>query len=177
MIIDLRTILTAPRHFDFTLEPDWWQGDEEDDQILGLDSPLTVQISISRAGSKYVLDGRLSGRLRLRCGRCLEPFCNDLKSDFRLFLSLPPSDTEKSELELFEEDMSVDFIMGGEIDLDEVVREQIYFSLPIKSLCREDCSGLCTFCGANLNKEECKCRRDLGHPGFSELKNLKLKKG
>jgi uncharacterized protein len=94
-----------------------------------------------------------------------------------LFLSLPPPDTEKSELELFEEDMSVDFIMGGEIDLDEAVREQIYFSLPMKSLCREDCSGLCTFCGANLNKEECKCRRDMGHPGFSELKNLKLKKG
>ena len=39
MIIDLRTILTAPRRFDFTLEPGWWQGDEEDDQILGLDSP------------------------------------------------------------------------------------------------------------------------------------------
>ncbi len=177
MIIDLRTILTAPRHFDFTLEPGWWQGDEEDDQILGLDSPLTVQISISRAGSKYVLEGRLSGRLRLRCGRCLEPFYNDLKSNFRLFLTLPPSDTENSELELLEEDMSVDFIMGGEIDLDEVVREQIYFSLPMKSLCREDCSGLCPLCGANLNKEKCTCRRETGHPGFSELKNLKFKKG
>jgi uncharacterized protein len=177
MIVDLKTILTAPRHFDFTLEPDWWQGDEEDDQILGLDSPLAVQITISRAGSKYVLDGRLSGRLRLRCDRCLEPFYDDLSSDFRLFLSLPPSDAEKSDLELSEEDMSLDFIVGGEIDLDEIVREQIYFSLPMKSLCREDCSGLCPLCGANLNKEECKCRREMGHPGFSKLKNLKLKKG
>jgi len=177
MIVDLRTILNAPRHFDFILEPDWWQGNEEDDQILGLDSPLTVQINISRAGSKYVLEGRLSGRLRLRCGRCLEPFYNDLKTGFKLFLSLPPSDSEKSELELLEEDMSVDFILGDEIDLDAVVREQIYFSLPIKSLCREDCLGLCTSCGANLNKEKCKCRRETGHPGFSELKNLKFKKG
>lgn len=177
MIIDLRTILTAPRHFDFILKPDWWQGDEEDDQILGLDCPLRVRINISRAGSKYVLDGYLSGRLRLRCDRCLEPFCNDLKSDFRLFLSLPTSDAEKSELELLEEDMSVDFIMGDEIDLDGVVREQIYFSLPMKSLCRKDCRGLCPVCGTNLNKEECKCRREVGHPGFSELKNLKLKKG
>jgi len=177
VIIDLRTILTAPRYFDFTLEPDWWQADEENDQILGLNGPLRVHISISRAGSKYVLDGRLSGRLRLRCDRCLEPFYNDLESDFRLFLTLPPSDTEKSEFELLEEDMSVDFIMGDEIDLDEVVREQIYFSLPIKSLCREDCFGLCLVCGANLNKEECKCRREMGHPGFSALKNLKSKKG
>ena len=62
-------------------------------------------------------------------------------------------------------------------DLDEVVREQIYFSLPMKSLCRKDCSGLCPLCGANLNMEECKCRKEKGHPGFSELKNLKLKKG
>ena len=94
-----------------------------------------------------------------------------------MFLSLPPSDAEKSELELSEEDMSVDFIMGDEIDLDEVVREQIYFSLPMKSLCREDCRGLCPVCGINLNKEECKCRREIGHPGFSELKKLKLNRG
>jgi uncharacterized protein len=177
MIIDLRSILTAPRHFDFTLEPDWWRGDGEDNQILGLDSPLSVHISISRAGSKYVLEGSLSGRLKLRCDRCLEPFNNDLNSDFSLFLSLPPTDTEKGELELVEEDMSLDFIIGDEIDLDEVVREQIYFSLPMKSLCRKDCSGLCPLCGANLNMEECKCRKEKGHPGFSELKNLKLKKG
>ena len=127
MIVDLGTIFIAPRHSDFTLEPVWWQGDGDNDQIIGLDGPLRVHISISRAGSKYVLDGRLSGRLRLRCDRCLEPFSNDLESDFRLFLSLPPSDTEESELELLEEDMSVDFIMGDEIDLNEVVREQTYF--------------------------------------------------
>ena len=34
MIIDLRTVLIAPRQFDFILKPDWWQGEEEDDQIL-----------------------------------------------------------------------------------------------------------------------------------------------
>ena len=66
MIFDLRTILYGSRQFDFTLEPDWWQGDEENDQILALDGPLRIHISISKAGTKYVLDGSYPADFGLR---------------------------------------------------------------------------------------------------------------
>lgn len=174
MIIDLRTISHGPRCFDFTLGPDWWQVGQSDDQILGLDGPLVVKISITRAGSKYVVDGRLSGQLTLRCDRCLEPYGHHIEPDFRLFISVSHSDTGESELELLKEDLSVEFAAGEEIDLDDIIREQIYLSLPIKCLCREDCSGLCPICGVNLNKERCQCLQNSGHPGFSKLKNLIL---
>ena len=172
MIIDMRTILRAPRHFEFTLEPDWWQCRQKNDQILGFSAPLTVRIDISKAGNKYVLKGSLSGRLVIRCGRCLEPYDSDLESDFSLFLTYTQSAAGKNELELLEEDMSVDFIKDDEIDLDEVIRAQIYFSMPMKCLCRQECQGLCPMCGTNLNKEKCECRQESGHPGFSKLKNL-----
>jgi uncharacterized protein len=177
MIVDLKTILHGPRQFDLTFDPDWWRDDEDDNQILGLDGPLKSSIRISKAGSKFVVDGSLSGTLQLRCDRCLDSFHSDLKSDFRLFLSLPSSVTDQSELELLEEDMAVDFIIGDEIDLSEVVRGQIYLSLPMKTLCGEECLGLCPVCGANLNLEACDCRRQSGHPGFTELKKLRLNKG
>ena len=125
----------------------------ENDQILGLDSPLDVHISISKVGSKYALGGRLSGHFQIICDRCLEPYHRDLDTDFKLFLAFPPSDTDQSEVELLEEDLSVDFIAGEELDLDDVVKGQIYLSLPMKSLCRENCSGLCPTCGSNLNME------------------------
>ena len=154
MIIDLRTILQVPRRFDFTLEQDWWQGDEGDDQVLGFDCPLKVHINISRAGSTYVLKGNFAGGIRARCDLCLEPYHRDLESEFMLILLQPVFDTDQNEIELLKEDMSVDFIMGDEVDLDDIVREQIYLSLPIKFLCRENCSGLCHVCGANLNIEK-----------------------
>jgi len=175
MIIDLRTILHGPRRFDFSFQEDWWQGDEETGQIIGIDGPLNVHMSIYRVGSRYALEGQLTGRLRVMCGRCLEPFSNDLESEFKLFLAPSPPDTDQIELELSEDDLSTDVIEGNELNLDDIVSAQVYLSLPMKLICREDCLGLCPVCGTNLNMEKCNCLHDKGHPGLSKLKNLKLK--
>jgi len=175
MIIDLKSVVLAPRRFAFSLEPDWWRGEQEDDQIRGLEGPLKVEINISKAGSKYVLDGRLSGKLILRCDRCLEYYGSLLESDFRLFLAIRSSAAGQSEIELLEDDMATDFISGSEIDLEDIVRAQVYLSLPMQCLCSENCKGLCPVCGVNLNLEECGCQRKKGHPAFLKIKNLKLK--
>ncbi len=176
MIVDLRSVLEGPRYFNLTLDNDWWEGEREDDQIQGLDGPLDVSLSISRAGVRYLLDGRLRGRLCLRCDRCLGPYLHDLRSDFRLFFAQgPASSSGPSEVELMEQDLSTDFVTEERVDLDEIIREQIYLSLPMKSLCREDCLGLCPLCGIDLNNEKCRCRPEKGSPYFSKLKDLKLK--
>jgi uncharacterized protein len=90
---------------------------------------------------------------------------------FRVYLALPlPEDDDPeeddTEIELAEKDLEVDFIRGEEIDLDEIIREQIYLSLPMKSLCSEDCLGLCPTCGSDLNAGSCQCHREQGHPGI-----------
>jgi uncharacterized protein len=175
MIIALRSVLHGPRQFDFTLEPDWWQSDDEEAQILGLDGSLKVHINISSEGGRYLLHGNLSGAVQVVCARCLEPYHSDLEFDFRLRLAPAHPNGGETEMELLEDDMSVDFITGSEIDLYDIVREQIYLSQPMKSLCGSDCRGLCPICGINLNKDKCDCRRKAGHPGFSTLKNFKLK--
>ena len=173
MIIDLSTIESGPRLIDFTLNPGWWHG-EETNRVLGFDGPLECRVEISRVGIKYLLEGSISGYALVTCDRCLEPYRRQLDFKFRLFLSAPVSDTDQSELELFEDDMSVQFIDSNKIDSDDIVREQIYISLPMKFLCREDCAGLCPVCGTDLNKKMCECRRGEGHPGFSKLKALLL---
>ena len=176
MIIDLSTIEHDPRHVDLLLEPDWWLGDDENGQILGLDGPLECHLDISRAGIRYILEGSLSAALIVCCDRCLEPYRHELDFEFRMFLDAHLSGSEQNELELSEDDMSVHLVEGNEVDSNDIVREQIYLSLPMKSLCREDCSGLCPVCGINLNDAGCECRGAEGHPGFSKLKALKLKR-
>jgi uncharacterized protein len=174
MIIDLRTFPHGSRRFEFCLEEGWWRSDERNDQIVAIEGPLEARMEIYRASDKYVLNGDLSGGLRVRCARCLEPYHRDLKTTFQVYLALPLPATDETEVELEEEDMEVDFIRGEEIDLDEIIREQIYLSIPMKLVCRKDCQGLCPRCGVNLNEGMCRCREDVGHPGFLKLKDLKI---
>lgn len=65
---------------------------------------------------------------------------------------------------------------GKTIDLDPVVREQVLLALPVSVLCRDDCKGLCSTCGQDLNEKDC------GHGKVKEvdvrlakLKDIKLK--
>ena len=174
MIIDLRTLSTGSKSLQFTLDTNWWASFGEQDLILGIDTPVQVQIEIYPAGDKYVLDGALSGGIQVLCDRCLESYHRELKTSFRVFLTLPLPQTEEDDIELAEEDLEVDFIRGDEIDLDEIIHEQVYLTVPMKSLCKEDCLGLCPKCGGNLNAGDCQCDREQGHPAFLKLKNLMI---
>ncbi len=159
MIIDIKTIpREGTKSFKFSLDKDWLRPEVENGQFICLDTPLTVRADIYRAGDKYVLEGTLEGSVQLLCDRCLEPYRRDLRADFRVLLVMPPPDMEGAEIELTEEDMEIGFIRGEEIDMDEIIREQFYLSLPVRSLCKEDCLGLCPICGGNLNKGECRCK-------------------
>jgi uncharacterized protein len=173
MIIRLKE-MQGPRQFDLRFESNWWRGGDSIDQVLGLDGPLDVHLTILKEGIHHVVDGRLSGRIRVRCDRCLDAYSHEVQSEFRLLLASPLPEPIGSEIALSEEDMSVEFLADDEIDIDHLVREQIYLTLPIKFLCREGCQGLCPVCGANLNREACRCREKRGHPAFSKLKDLKF---
>jgi uncharacterized protein len=158
------------------VEPDRWKEGEAGEQVLGLDGPLQMAVRIKRAGNKFILDGTLKGGATVRCDRCLEPYHQDLDSKFHLYLQAKPR-LEKGEIEtdveLLDEDMEVEYISGDELDLDEIVREQVFLSLPMKSICREECRGLCPICGVNRNRSECACLKESGHPAFRKLSDFK----
>jgi len=175
MIVDLKSISRSPRHFNLTVQSDWWRKSEDDVQVQGLEAPLVVKVTVSREDKRYVIHGRLAGKIRLVCDRCLDTYTFALGRDFRLSL-WPPVNLEsaRDETELKKEDLAVGFIEAEKIDLDDIIREQIYLSLPIKLLCESACAGLCRVCGVNLNRETCKCSKNAGHPGFLKLKELKI---
>jgi len=169
MIIDLQAI-TEETEFSEVLEEGWWQPGDENDQILGLDAPFRVRAKVSRAADKFLIQGTIRGGIQIRCDRCLEPFHRELEAPFHVYLVVPRESSDQEEIELLDDDMEVDFIKGDTIDLSEIVREQVYLSLPMRSICKESCRGLCPVCGANLNESSCLCREPEGHPAFSKLR-------
>lgn len=58
---------------------------------------------------------------------------------------------------------------GDIIDLREMVKDQVVLELPLAPLCKEDCKGLCASCGADLNKGDCGCSRNIIDPRWSSL--------
>lgn len=177
MIIHLKAIpLEGSRSFEFSLNEDWWQSEGPyNGQDIGLQGPVQVRLTIYRALNKYVVEGFFEGTLRLSCDRCLKNYPKGMKNDFRVIMTHPTPDMKESEMELVEEDVEVGFIRDEEIDAGEIVREQIYLSLPIKSLCKDDCMGLCPVCGSDLNDKICECNKAQGHPEFEKLKKLKIR--
>ena len=51
--------------------------------------------------------------------------------------------------------------MGSEaLDLTQAVLDNLFLNLPLQSLCKEDCKGLCPVCGCDLNTVQCACVRE-----------------
>jgi uncharacterized protein len=173
MIIDLQNVTEETRLHE-VLDQDWWQTTDPSQQVLGFGCPVQVDVKVCKAADKFLVDGTLAGRVKLRCDRCLESFDLELKSNFNVYLVVNPSGPSEEDVELLDGEMEVEFLKGETIDLDEVVRDQVYLSVPMKCVCKSDCRGLCPECGANLNVAPCSCGTGSGHAAFSKLEIMKL---
>ncbi len=58
------------------------------------------------------------------------------------------------------------------LDLSEVFRQYLVTSEPHKTLCRQDCRGLCQECGADLNLDVCRCGGQSIDPRWGALADL-----
>src|SRR5207248_1598989 len=48
-----------------------------------------------------------------------------------------------------------------EVDLTAAIRQVVLTALPMVTLCREDCRGLCSQCGHDLNLGPCECKPEV----------------
>jgi uncharacterized protein len=120
--------------------------------------------------------GQLSTNLEIACARCLEPVPYAVTRQFDLLYRPAGSDSgEDREIELQDKDAAISYYEGEGVELEELLREQILLDLPLKTLCSEDCKGLCPQCGKNLNSGECQCETAALDPRWEALKGLKDK--
>lgn len=59
------------------------------------------------------------------------------------------------------------------IDLAPLVHDAIFLDLPLAPLCREDCQGLCPYCGTDRNDESCDCQGPVD-PRWATLDELRF---
>ena len=61
---------------------------------------------------------------------------------------------------------------GTILDVGNIAKNNIVVELPIRFLCKEDCKGICSQCGADLNITECNCKHEQFDERFAVLKKL-----
>jgi len=156
------------------LEPGEIHLEGEDSFDLAAGGRLDCRLERGEDESVHVR-GKLSARLALQCGRCLEPFVLPVEQDLDLFCLRRRADEEgeeEDEVALADRDMVIAYHDGDELDLGEMVREQFFLAVPLKRLCREECRGLCPTCGANRNEARCECPPPEAPSPFGSLRKL-----
>lgn len=112
----------------------------------------------------------------MQCSLCLNSFKRDVVGNFSLVAhrlkqgeSMPENTREVNE----GEDMLIIVDQNSKsIDITNYVRDAIILSTPLKSLCMENCKGLCSICGQNLNEGLCGCNIEKLDPRWKGLSNL-----
>jgi DUF177 domain-containing protein len=123
------------------------------------------------------ISGRVKSNPLLECSRCLERFTFGIDTELSIDLAPMSSLKTDGEHELVGGELDMEFYEGDEFEPLDVIKEQLLISIPMVPLHSPDCKGLCSVCGADLNKTECGHQQNA--PGefgaFSALKDL-LKK-
>jgi uncharacterized protein len=128
--------------------------------------PLTLQGQVElivehRGPRDFVDDIRLrasyKGRFEQLCARCLEPVQQPLAGSFDLIFRPGGVDAETGERAITEDETEIGYYEQSGLLLEDAVREQVLLTLPSRTLCREDCKGLCPNCGADRNLTKCGC--------------------
>jgi uncharacterized protein len=167
MFIDINKIDEEGLSFERTL--DLSDLDDGSGQEISA-APVRIQGSVERNGETVDLTARLNATVRLACARCLESFDLPVYNEFALRLVAEEADPKAGTDA--DADDAVFLAPEGRADVREIATEQIYLSLPMKPVCREDCKGLCPACGANRNVDECGCPQQPEDPRLAPLREL-----
>lgn len=137
---------------------------------LGLSKDIDIDLNVTRIIKEVSVNGLINFGLKAKCSRCLSDVELDLKSDVNLIL------TPKDELlsESGDGDLDQDFYEGDTVDISGYLRELIAISIPFNIICSEQCKGLCSNCGINLNNADCNCEKKQKKSAFAVLKDIKL---
>ncbi|NEG55088.1 YceD family protein [Bifidobacterium platyrrhinorum] len=133
------------------------------DAVIGVEegAPVHVAGSFDSIVDGLILTARVTAPVHAECTRCLKPIKRDWGVNVTAFF---PYESErdanrdgKGEVDIIageEESEDTYPLLGGGAfaDLEALLRDTLVEELPLQPLCREDCKGLCSQCGVDLNE-------------------------
>lgn len=178
MEFKVRELEQEPVDFALELPPGAIDFGEEAEQIGDLAVSGRAEVIHEHRGPKEIvpdirLKGEYAGRFSQPCARCLEPVEAALKADFDLIFRPIGADAGSSERSITAPETEIGYYQKDSLALEDVLREQVLLSLPVRTLCKPDCKGLCPRCGVNRNLQNCSCDAGPSDPRWEALASLR----
>ena len=136
-----------------TLEYNFLVGDISLEGINPVTTGIQLKLDVQQSGPNFKITGTANLILTETCDRCLDNYKLDIKAPFSILVTTQKSlkpDFSDSDVILLETNQR-DFNLGP------TVHDAILLERSIKNLCKENCLGLCSNCGVNLNNGYCNC--------------------
>ena len=161
MLLDVKPILRDPGTrlpFRFTMD----LSDLEFSGRHPVSQPVTVEGEAYSSADVLHLELTARTTLDAVCDRCGKAFSQDKEVPYSCMLAQELQDEDNDEIVLLEQD---------KVDVGELARTAFILGMDTKTLCSEDCKGLCPRCGADLNLGPCSCKKE-GDPRLAVLAKL-----
>ena len=164
MTIDISKLLQNDyfsEEFSISELPDSITVSKEEYKLLNI-SPMQLSLKRNKDKLKAVYSGE--AELIIPCARCLEPV------NYRIVFE----GERETEMKLLNEDEDDEFffIINKELHPDLLFIDELLIHWPIRVLCKEDCKGICSRCGTNLNKSVCNCEKEVPDPRMAAIKDI-----
>ncbi len=124
--------------------------------------PIVFRGTLAPIHNGVLVAGALSATWVADCRRCNTEVRHEIHWDFSELFATEPTEGES-------------YPLGDEsIDLQAMVRDQAILQLPLAPVCRDECAGICSSCGADRNSESCSCGDGATDPRWDVLNDLNL---
>lgn len=133
-----------------------------DNKVL---SPINIRGTIYAGEDSGVFTGEIVYVFKDSCARCLKNTEVEIVEEFDLPLVREGRTDESS-------DGTEVLYNEEEILLEDFIYDIIITSSPMRVICSENCRGLCSNCGIDLNNDTCDCETDDLDPRLAKLKEL-----
>jgi len=131
-------------------------------------SEIHADIELDKTPNQILLTAAIHTAAGFSCDRCTAPFTSLLDSGYRMYYVWNEENAgqyDPTEVQVIPQGSTV-------IDIAEDVRQTVLIAVPLKLLCRENCLGLCPYCGKDLNDGPCGCRLELVDTRWEKLRAL-----
>jgi uncharacterized protein len=167
-----------PIDFDLALPPGAVDFGEEAEQVGLLATAGRAEVLHEHRGPHDIvadirLRGNFSSNFQVPCARCIEPVEIPLAAEFDLIFRPVSADSESPERSITAPETEIGYYQKDSLLLEDVLREQVLLALPVRTLCKPDCKGLCPRCGQNRNSQPCSCDEGPSDPRWEALAGLR----
>lgn len=151
MLLNVQKIINAPgERIDFQFDMDLSHVDFGG--RCPVQNPVVVTGDVRNVAGMLLLQFTASTVLKSVCDRCLKEFDQPKTVRYECMVAEELEEEDSDDILLLED---------GCLDLDDLARTTFILEMDTKTLCSEDCKGICPGCGVDLNQGSCTCKKEV----------------